>query len=176
MLEGKKVNLRVMERDDYPLLAEWFNQPGVFGRYNPLHQVSLDEVGKIFASPHEARPFMVEDKEGRKVGFIFHFYVLHPASKQLEVGYTFIPSERGKGYGTEALELMVDFVFLTKDVVRIQAQTDPRNSASQRILEKAGFKKEGILRQTFFVRGEWTDSWVYSILREEWKGPRALKD
>ncbi|HUL39485.1 MAG TPA: GNAT family protein [Methanomassiliicoccales archaeon] len=176
MLEGRKVNLRVLERDDYPLLSEWFNKPEVFGKYNPLHQVNLDDVGKIFSGPHEARPFIVEDKEGRKVGFIFYFYVLHPASRQLEVGYTFIPSERGKGYGTEALEIMVDFIFLTKDAVRLQAQTDPRNIASQRILEKAGFKKDGVLRKTFFVRGEWTDSWVYSILREEWKGPRVLQE
>ena len=174
MLEGKKVNLRVMGRDDYALLMEWLNQPEVFGRYNPLHQVNMDDVGKIFTSPHEARPFIVEDKEGVKVGFIDYFYVLHPASRQLEVGYSFIPGERGKGYGTEALEMMVDFVFLTKDTVRIQAQTDPRNLASQKVLQKAGFIKEGVLRKAFFIRGEWTDSWMYSVLREEWKGPRVL--
>ncbi len=176
MLEGRKVNLRILEHDQYPLFAEWMNRPEVFGRFNPLHQVTLDEVGRIFTGPHEMRPFIVEDKEGHKLGFISHFYVLHPASRQIEVGYSLIPGERGKGYGTEALELMVDFIFLFKDTVRIQAQTDPRNSASQRILEKAGFKKEGVLRKSFFSRGEWTDSWMYSILREEWKGPRVLKD
>ena len=176
MLEGKKVNLRILGQGDHPLLMEWFNQPEVFGRYNPLHQVTLDEIGKMLASPHEMRPFIVEDKEGHKVGFISYFYVLHPASRQLEVGYSFVPSERGKGYGTEALEMMVDFLFLTKDAVRIQAQTDPRNLASQRVLEKAGFKKEGVLRKTFFIRGEWTDSLVYCLLREEWKGPRVLKE
>jgi RimJ/RimL family protein N-acetyltransferase len=70
--------------------------------------------------------------------------------------------------------MMVDFVFLTKDTVRIQAQTDPRNLASQKVLQKAGFIKEGVLRKAFFIRGEWTDSLMYSVLREEWKGPRVL--
>jgi RimJ/RimL family protein N-acetyltransferase len=175
LLEGDKVNLRILEKEDFPLLAEWFNQPEVFGEYNPLHQVSLEEIGKIFSSPHEMKAFIVENKEQRKVGFIAYFYVLHPATRSLEISYSFIPSERSKGYGTEALNIIVDFLFLSKDAIRIQAQTDSKNLASQRILEKVGFKKEGVLRKSFFVRGEWKDSWIYGILREEWKEPRILK-
>jgi RimJ/RimL family protein N-acetyltransferase len=103
-------------------------------------------------------------------------HVLHlgTGTKQLEIGYTLLPSERGKGYGTEALRIMVDYLFLSKDVMRIQAQTDQRNAASQKILEKAGFKKEGTLRRNFFMRGEWTDDYIYSIIREEWKEPKIL--
>jgi len=48
------------------------------------------------------------------------------------------------------------------------------NKASQRVLEKVGFKKEGTLRKNFFMRGEWRDALVYSILREEWKAPKIL--
>lgn len=69
---------------------------------------------------------------------------------------------------------MVDYLFLSKENMRIQAQTDARNVASQRVLEKAGFKKEGTLRKNFFMRGDWTDTLLYSILREEWKGPKIL--
>jgi RimJ/RimL family protein N-acetyltransferase len=175
MLEGEKVNLKILEREDFQLLAEWFNQPEVFGEFNPIHQVTIDEIGKLFSTPFEFKPFIVMDKEGRKVGFIAYFYVLHPATRVLEISYSFIPSERGKGYGTEALNMIVDFLFLSKDAVRIQAQTDARNFASQKILEKVGFKKEGVLRKSFFIRGEWKDSWIYGILREEWKEPRVLK-
>jgi ribosomal-protein-alanine N-acetyltransferase len=46
--------------------------------------------------------------------------------------------------------------------------------ASQRVLEKAGFKKEGIVRKCIFIRGEWRDEFLYSILREEWKEPQIL--
>ena len=69
---------------------------------------------------------------------------------------------------------MVDYLFLSKDTMRIQATTDVRNLASQKILEKTGFKKEGRLRKTGFVRGVWADDYLWSILREEWKQPRIL--
>jgi RimJ/RimL family protein N-acetyltransferase len=174
LLEGKNVNLRIMEKEDLPLFAEWFNKPEVFGEYNPLHQMSRIEAEKLLENPLELKPFLIEKKDGNKIGFVAHFYVLHPASKQLEIGYTLVPGERGKGYCTEALEIMVDYLFLSKEIIRIQAQTDPRNLASQKVLEKAGFKKEGTLRKSLFMRGEWRDALLYSILREEWKEPKVL--
>ncbi|MGA3192832.1 MAG: GNAT family protein [Candidatus Bathyarchaeia archaeon] len=174
MLEGKNINLRVVEKEDLPLIAEWFNKPEVFGEYNPLHQVSRTEAEKMFEGPHEEKSFIIERKDGSKIGFIGHFYVLHVAGKQLEIGYSLVPSERGKGYGTEATQIMVDYLFLSKDTKRVQAQTDPRNVASHKVLEKVGFKKEGTLRKSFFMRGEWRDAYIYSILGEEWKEPKIL--
>jgi RimJ/RimL family protein N-acetyltransferase len=174
LLEGRNVNLRIMEKEDLPLFAEWVNKPEVFGEYNPLHQMSRTEAEKMLENPLELKPFFIEKKDGSKIGFIAHFYVLHVAGTQLEIGYSLVPSERGKGYCTEATQLMVDYLFLSKDTMRIQAQTDTRNAASQKVLEKVGFKKEGTLRKNFFMRGEWRDAYLYSILREEWKEPKIL--
>ena len=170
------MNLRIMEKEDLPLFAEWVNKPEVFGEYNPLHQMSKTEAEKMLENPSDLQPFIIEKKDKSKIGFIAHFHVLHfgTGTKQLEIGYTLVPSERGKGYGAEALEIMVDYLFLSRDIMRIQAQTDQRNIASQKVLEKAGFKKEGTLRKNFFMRGEWTDDYIYSILREEWKEPKIL--
>lgn len=174
MLEGRNVNLRVMEKEDLPQFAEWLNKPEVFGEYNALRQMSRTKAEKMLENPLELKPFFIEKKDGSKIGFVAHFYVLHPAGRQLEIGYSLVPSERGKGYCTEAANLMVDFLFLSKDTMRIQAQTDPRNVASQKVLEKVGFKKEGTLRRCFFTRGEWRDAYLYSILREEWKESKIL--
>jgi ribosomal-protein-alanine N-acetyltransferase len=174
LLEGKTVNLRIVEKEDLPLLEEWFNKPEAFGEYVPLRQVSRTEAEKMFEGPHERKSFIIEKKDGSKIGFITHFYVLHPASRQLEIGYSLVPTERGNGYCTEATRLMVDYLFLSKDTMRIQAQTDPGNIASHKVLEKAGFKKEGTLRKSFFTRGELRDCYIYSILREEWKEPKIL--
>jgi RimJ/RimL family protein N-acetyltransferase len=177
LLEGKNVNLRVMEKDDLPQFVEWVNKPEVFGEYNPLHQMFKTEVEKMLDNPSDIKPFFIEKKDGSKIGFIVHFHVLHmgTGTKQLEIGYSLVPSERGKGYGTEALEIMVDYLFLSKDVMRIQVQTDLRNVVSQKVIEKIGFKKEGTLRKNFFMRGELRDCYIYSILREEWKEPKMLK-
>jgi RimJ/RimL family protein N-acetyltransferase len=174
LLEGKLVNLRVMEKEDLPQFSEWFNNPEVFGEYNPLRQLSNVEAEKMLESPLELKPFIIEKKDGTKIGFIAHFHVLHPSGSKLEIGYALVPSERGKGYCTEAIQIMVDFLFLSRETTRIQATTDTRNLASQKVLEKTGFKKEGTLRKYMFVRGEQRDAYLYSILREEWKEPSLL--
>jgi len=177
LLEGKNVNLRIVEKEDLPLFVEWVNKPEFFGEYNPLRQVSRTEVEKRHEKDNsEQGEFIIEKKDGSKIGFIAHFHVLHlgTGTKQLEIGYSLIPDERGKGYGTEALQIMVDYLFLSKDATRVQVQTDLRNVASQKVIEKVGFKKEGTLRKNFFMRGELRDCYIYSILREEWKEPKIL--
>jgi ribosomal-protein-alanine N-acetyltransferase len=93
-----------------------------------------------------------------------------------EIGYGVISNERGKDYFTEAVKLVVDYLFLSQEIVRVQAHTDPRNTASQEVLENAGFKKEGTFRKSIFIRGEWRDEFLCSILREEWKEPRILTE
>ncbi len=163
-----------MEKEDLPLFVEWLNKPEVFGEYNPLRQVSKTNAERLFDNPHEEKLFFIEKKDGSKVGFVAHFYVLHIAGKVMEIGYSLVPSERGKGYCSEAVKMMVDYLFLSKDIVRIQAQTDSRNIASQRVLEKAGFQKEGTLHMSIFARGEWRDACIYCILRREWEEPKIL--
>jgi len=92
----------------------------------------------------------------------------------MAIGYYVVPSERRKGFGTEAVRMMVDYLFLAKNIVRIQAETHPRNVASHRILANAGFTKEGTIRKSFFSRGVWRDTVLFSILRDEWKQPQIL--
>lgn len=170
MLEGKNVNLRIVEKEDLPLVGEWRNNPEFQGEYNLLIQESKAELEKRYDNFRpEEKWFLIEKKDGSEIGLI----VLEPEDGMQEIGYSIFPSERGKGYCTEAV--IVDYLFLSKEIVRIQAHTDTRNSASQRVLEKADFKREGIIRKHIFMRGEWRDEFLYSILREEWKEPRILK-
>jgi RimJ/RimL family protein N-acetyltransferase len=175
LLEGKNVNLRVMEKEDLPLFAEWLNNPDFFGQYFAPLQRSRTELEKMFENnPLEMKVFVIEKKDGTKIGQIAHFNMLAPYAKMLEIGYALAPSERRKGYCTEATQLIVDYLFLSKDIVRIQATTHFGNVASQKVLEKSGFKREGTLRKAVQSRGEWTDLIVFSVLREEWKEPKIL--
>jgi RimJ/RimL family protein N-acetyltransferase len=175
LLEGKNVNLRVMEKEDLPLFLDWVNKPELIGEYNPLRQMSRDEIEKGYEKRSlEQTEFIIEKEDGSKIGYIWHFCGPHPMGKMLEIGYFLIPSERGKGYCTEAVNIMLDYLFLSRDIVRIQAHAELRNVASQKVLEKTGFKREGTVRKSIFNRGEWRDVYLYSILREEWKEPRIL--
>jgi len=165
------VNLRVAEKEDFSLASEWVNNLEFWGEYQFIPQQSRGDLEKMYSNMGpEEKTFLVEKKDGSRIGTIGH----RPVGKAQEIGYGMLSSERGKGYCSEAVKIMVDFLFLSKDIVRIQAHTDTENVASQRVLEKAGFKKEGVVRKQSFVRGEWRDNCLYSILREEWKEPRIL--
>ncbi len=179
MLEGKNVNLRIMERDDIDFLVECLNDIDFGGEYVPIgEQISKAEWMKYFDSPSnlailtEMKTFIVQKKDGIKIGIIYH--QLNQPYKWMEIGYFFAPSERGKGYGTEAVQLMIDYLFLSKELARIHAIADVRNRASQRVLEKAGLQREGTMRKCLFNRGEWRDYYLYSILREKWNEPKIL--
>jgi ribosomal-protein-alanine N-acetyltransferase len=171
LLEGKIVNLRVPEKKDLSLIEEWRNSPEFQGEHNLLIQESSAELEKKYDNfrPDE-KWFLIEKKDGTRIGLV----VLELEGGVQELGYGIIPSERGKGYCTEAVKIAVDYLFLSKPIVRIQAHTNVRNTGSQRVLEKAGFQKEGIIRKRIFVRGDWRDEFLYSILREEWKEPKTL--
>jgi RimJ/RimL family protein N-acetyltransferase len=171
LLEGKHVNLRAAEKKDLLLLGEWRSNPEFQGEFNLLIQESQDELAKRYDSFRpEEKWFLIEKKDGTKIGLI----VLEVEGGVQEIGYGIIPTERRKGYCTEAVRIAVDYLFLSKPSVRIQAHTNVRNMASQRVLEKTGFQKEGIIRERIFIRGEWRDEFIYSILREEWKEPKIL--
>jgi RimJ/RimL family protein N-acetyltransferase len=178
MLEGKKVNLRLMEKDDIGFFLENFNNPDSWGEIDFVTQMSKEEMMREFENPTplqiviERKRFIIQKKDGTRIGWISHR--LAQPDEWTEIGYLIVPKERGKGYGTEAIQLMVDYLFLTKDIVRVQAGTHVKNKQSQKTLEKAGFKREGTIRKAYFIRGEWADHYMYSILREEWKEPKML--
>ena len=167
------MNLRVEEREDLPIVTEWFNDLEVGGEFFSPVQRTRAEMEKSFeSSSSEFKRFIIQKKDGTRIGFIQHFNLHSPA--KTEIGYALVPSERRKGYCFEAVKIMVDYLFLSSETVRVQAHTDVRNLASQKLLEKAGFMKEGIIRKNRFINGTWRDEHLYSILREEWKEPKIL--
>jgi RimJ/RimL family protein N-acetyltransferase len=179
LLEGRNIRLRLRDKEDLNFFWEFWNNIDYYGEYEAIQsQISKTEAEKRIENPNPSDTgvgwtwFVVEKKDETKIGFILYFTVQPPG--WVEIGYALIPSEMNKGYGTEAVQILVDYLFLTKKIMRIQATTDVRNKPSQRVLEKTGFQKEGIIRKSGFTRGEWSDDYLYSILREEWKQPRVL--
>jgi aminoglycoside 6'-N-acetyltransferase len=179
VIEDKRINLRLAEKEDVPLLAQWLSDVTFAGDYQHFsEQISKGQLEKRIVEQElyqtEWVYFIIEKKDGAKIGWAVH-YVSAPNFGWTEIGFTIIPSERKKGYATETIQMLSDYLFLTRDIVRIQAVIDARNVASRRALEKAGFKKEGTLRKALWnAEGKWADGDLYSILREEWKQPRIL--
>lgn len=178
MLEGSNINLRAMEQEDIPLYHTWFNTPEIKGMYNAgtFNQRSKDLLKSVLSNlTDNLQIFIIEKKDKSRIGIILYFLVKGGPVELLEIGYLIIPSERRKGFCKEAVTIFVDYLFLTKNISRIQATADVRNIGSHIVLEKTGFTKEGVMRDMIFNQGEWRDFALYSILRKEWKEPKVLK-
>ncbi|MGQ4514161.1 GNAT family N-acetyltransferase [Streptomyces sp. DW26H14] len=93
----------------------------------------------------------------------------NPEYRSASLGYCFDDAAWGHGYATEAARALLRWAFDTWDLNRVQAETDTRNAASARVLEKAGFVREGTLREDCVVNGEVSDSWVFGLLRRDWR-------
>ena len=89
--------------------------------------------------------------------------------RQGEVGYIFHPDHHGRGYATEATEVVVRLGFEGLGVHRLIGRLDGRNTASARVLERLGMRKEAQFVQNEFVKGEWADEAVYAMLEDEWR-------
>ena len=92
----------------------------------------------------------------------------NPDYRSAALGYCLGDAVWGHGYATEAARALLEWAFDTLDLNRVQAETDTRNVASARVLEKIGFLREGTLREDCVVNGDVSDSWVYGLLRREW--------
>src|SRR3954471_10228367 len=88
----------------------------------------------------------------------------NPDYRSASMGYCFHEAAWGRGYATEAARALLGGAFDTLDLNRVQAETDTRNVASARVLEKLGFVREGTLREDCVVNGDVSDSWVYGLL------------
>jgi ribosomal-protein-alanine N-acetyltransferase len=93
----------------------------------------------------------------------------NPDYRSASLGYCFDEAAWGHGYATEAARALLRWAFDTLDLNRVQAETDTRNVASARVLEKLGFVREGTLREDCVVNGEVSDSWVYGLIRRGWR-------
>lgn len=90
--------------------------------------------------------------------------------RQCEIGYVFGAGSHGQGYATEASAAVIDLAFGALGAHRVAGRMDARNDASARVMERLGMRREAHLRQNEFVKGEWTDEVVYSVLLDEWTG------
>jgi RimJ/RimL family protein N-acetyltransferase len=85
----------------------------------------------------------------------------------LEIGILLFPEHRGQGLGTAAQRLLAQYLFATTLANRLQAITNVENIAEQKALERAGFRREGVMRGLAFEGGRWHDGALYARLRHD---------
>jgi [ribosomal protein S5]-alanine N-acetyltransferase len=90
-------------------------------------------------------------------------------ARRSEIGYSIIQSQWGKGYATEAVEVVIDFGFNNMNLNRIEATITPGNSGSVRVLKKLNFNQEGIVRERDFIKGKLEDGIIMALLKKEYR-------
>ena len=90
------------------------------------------------------------------------------ANQRAEIGYILNRQYWRQGLMHQALEAVIDFAFNTLELHRIEADVDTENASSIGILEKLGFRREGLFRERWFVYDEWQDSVMLGLLKQEW--------
>ncbi|MCX8188720.1 MAG: GNAT family N-acetyltransferase [Nitrososphaeria archaeon] len=173
LVEGSEVSLRVLEQSDLDYIYRTINSIDSIGEYDVIQLTSWGEIEKWFKTPilsEDLVMLVIERNVDKKIlGFVV-YYTVHPFLKLLEIGFQiFSKEDRGKGYATEAVNLLLKFLFSSKNVERIQATTHVENIASQKVLENNGFIREGELRCSLYRNGRYYNTYIYSILRRDWE-------
>ncbi|MCI4353155.1 MAG: GNAT family N-acetyltransferase [Thermoplasmata archaeon] len=178
VLEGPRVLLRPPRPDDTKQTFAWYNDPEIVAPYDRFSVDSFEEFERsIRDAPDDptslAPRFVVCLREGdTPIGFVGH-YVPHPVLETIDVWYVIgAPSARQKGYATESVGLLVAHLFDTSPLPRVGATCDVENQPSVRLLERLGFRREGVLRSALFHHARWHDIAVYGIIRSEWAASR----
>jgi ribosomal-protein-alanine N-acetyltransferase len=114
----------------------------------------------FFASPRE--------DEGRVIGRVALGGVLRGAFQNAYLGYWIDADQQGRGLMTEAVRAVTTFAFRALGLHRVQAAVMPNNPASQRVLEKAGYRREGLAARYLCIAGVWEDHMLFAVTAEEW--------
>jgi RimJ/RimL family protein N-acetyltransferase len=178
MLQGTSVVLRPVRTTDVDRLYTAHTNIASRGGYFPLGVQSESEFRRHFADNgfwgREEGMLLIVNADGELVGHIEFF---KPVSywDAFELSYQLYDDRfTGRGYVTEAVQLLVDYLFGAKKQHRIHLVIVPENAPSRRIAEKCGFVLEGTVRGAFFNDGRNQDVLLYSLLRTDprpWRSP-----
>jgi len=173
---GDKVIIRPIEKKDLPLVLPWWNDPEVmyYADDDPNPSVTLQDLEERHAkeksewSKSMAR-YVIQTKEGKLIGDIM--YRGYRADVRSAYMGIFIGEKeyRGQGYGTEAIKLFSEYLFVDKQLHKIAITVSDFNTRAIRAYEKCGFRRDGVLRDNAIINGKFVDHVVMSILEDEYQ-------
>lgn len=176
-ISGRQLHLRPMGKNDADALFGLFSDPVAMRYWSFLPYTELSQAeahltrNAAFAEKRENMPWGIE-KDGQLVGTV----TLHDMNLECgraEIGYMLARSLWGQGHAREAATLAIDHAFGPLGLRRLEADIDPRNLASQKLLERLGFVREGVLRERWKVGDEISDTALYGLLKRDWEEERA---
>lgn len=179
-LATDRLRLRQLTEADTPAVFALYSDPVVMRYVNRLPMTSHAEAAAAieratteFAEGRSLRLGLVLPNDDRVLGTVNLLY-FDWQSRRAEVGYGLGRADWGQGFAGEAVAAILDYGFETLDLHRIEAELDPRNDRSARVLERHGFVREGLLRERCIVGDEISDSLIMGLLRSDYRN-RAIR-
>ncbi|HHI02305.1 MAG TPA: N-acetyltransferase [candidate division Zixibacteria bacterium] len=174
-LVGKNIYLRAAVPDDYHEVHRWFiGSDPLAQTCHPVRMISPEEKVKKMQAKEtgndEGRFAIVTKEDHRLVGEVAYFH-LNMLNRAAELGYLIAPEERGNGFAKEAMQLLINYLFLDLNLNKVYAQTASFNKGSIKLLESLEFKLDGTLRQHHYYKGDLYDDLLYSLLKFEYGPP-----
>ncbi|MCB0120349.1 MAG: GNAT family N-acetyltransferase [Anaerolineales bacterium] len=172
---GKRMRLRAVERDDVPRFHEWVNDPEVtrgLALYLPMSMRDEEDwFERVSKGDPNQKPLAIEVRKGKAWKLIGNCGVFDISftNRSAELGIIIgDKSEWNKGYGAEAMTLLLRHCFETLNLNRAFLRVYEDNIRAVRSYEKAGFVLEGRLRKAVYKYGKYEDVLIMSVLRSEW--------
>lgn len=169
------VTLRPLELDDMDSVYMWFAdiETGIWGGWTPVIEKPLSRhafrllFDQHFVQTKDDQVMLGIEFENQLIGFI-QLIMIGLRTKRAEMGICIGEKHlRGRGIGSTAVRLLLDYAFTVKGLERVYAEVFSSNHRSQRLMEYIGFQREGLLRQHDFHNGVRQDVYIFGILRAE---------
>lgn len=173
ILIGQKVELRLIEKEDMVKRAKWINDPKIQSTLNYDFPTSVSKTMAWFQNNllnDSRREFSIFDKSnGKYIGFCGLFDIDYKAKKAEHHCVIGDIDYHSKGFGKDAYKVIVNYGFKELGLNRIYAYQRINNIPAHKLVEKLGWKREGLLRSDLYSHGEIRDRYIISILKSEWK-------
>lgn len=171
-MDARGVHLRPFGEADVEMLVRFATDPSASEPFEWFGFRSPDGYRRRWRADgfleEDPRLLIVADADDVPLGWVsWRHGSLGSQQWVWEIGALLFPEHRGKGAGTAAHRQLVRYLFATTTAHRLWAWTDVDNVPEQRVLERCGFAREGLVRQAVFRSGRWHDSLVYGLLRQE---------
>jgi RimJ/RimL family protein N-acetyltransferase len=175
MLKGERITLGPVKKEYIESYLKWFNDPEItryLSMFRPFTRMMEEDWIENLKNRDDTIVFAIILPDENNVEKLIGNCGLHAIdwkNRVAEVGITIGEKEyQSKGYGTEAMEMLLDYGFKTVNLNRIQLRVYEFNNRAINSYNKIGFVKEGRMRQALFIKGEYHDIIFMSILQEEW--------
>jgi [ribosomal protein S5]-alanine N-acetyltransferase len=174
-LRTPRLALRSLEVSDDADVFAVFSDPMVMrywdGATMTTREDALNYIDHIHLGFRRRELFQwgIADRETNAIVGTCTLTHVSPNHERAEIGFAIRQERWGQGLGSEAVEAVVAFGFESLNLHRIEADVDPRNERSLRLLERLGFRREGHLRERYYISGERQDAVMMGLLRPDWK-------